>query len=85
MFDLLEAVVRGHDDRRTVTPAAGNGNTHGEDKASGAQAKAGDKSDKPVNNDTPDKKSLREQAMADAGVQALLEVFPAEIRDVEEM
>jgi hypothetical protein len=33
-----------------------------------------------------DKKSaLREQAMADAGVQAMLEVFPAEIRDVEEM
>jgi DNA polymerase III subunit gamma/tau len=29
--------------------------------------------------------TLREQAMADAGVQALLEVFPAEIRDVEEM
>ena len=29
--------------------------------------------------------ALREQAMADAGVQALLEVFPAEIRDVEEM
>jgi len=34
----------------------------------------------------PDKKSaLREQALADAGVQAMLEVFPAEIRDVEEM
>ena len=32
-----------------------------------------------------DKKSLRDQALADAGVQALLEVFPAEIRDVEEM
>jgi DNA polymerase-3 subunit gamma/tau len=33
-----------------------------------------------------DKKSaLREQAMADSGVQAMLEVFPAEIRDVEEM
>jgi DNA polymerase III subunit gamma/tau len=31
------------------------------------------------------KASLREQAMADAGVKALLEVFPAEIRDVEEM
>jgi hypothetical protein len=28
---------------------------------------------------------LREQALADAGVQALLEVFPAEIRDIEEM
>jgi hypothetical protein len=29
--------------------------------------------------------ALRDQALADAGVQALLEVFPAEIRDVEEM
>jgi hypothetical protein len=35
---------------------------------------------------TADKKSaLREQALADAGVQTMLEVFPAEIRDVEEM
>jgi DNA polymerase-3 subunit gamma/tau len=31
------------------------------------------------------KAALRDQALADAGVQALLEVFPAEIRDVEEM
>jgi hypothetical protein len=31
------------------------------------------------------KATLREQAMADSGVQAFLEVFPAEIRDVEEM
>jgi len=29
--------------------------------------------------------ALRAQAMADSGVQALLEVFPAEIRDVEEV
>jgi hypothetical protein len=29
--------------------------------------------------------ALRDQALADAGVQAMLEVFPAEIRDVEEM
>jgi DNA polymerase-3 subunit gamma/tau len=35
--------------------------------------------------DTSRKSTLREQALADAGVQALLEVFPAEIRDVEEM
>ena len=35
---------------------------------------------------TADRKAaLREQALADAGVQAMLEVFPAEIRDVEEM
>ena len=34
----------------------------------------------------PDRKTvLKEQALADAGVQAMLEVFPAEIRDVEEM
>jgi DNA polymerase-3 subunit gamma/tau len=31
------------------------------------------------------KAELRKQALADAGVQAMLEVFPAEIRDVEEM
>jgi DNA polymerase III subunit gamma/tau len=31
------------------------------------------------------KSALKEQAMADPGVQALLEVFPADIRDVEEM
>jgi hypothetical protein len=31
------------------------------------------------------KAALREQALADSGVQAMLEVFPAEIRDVEEM
>lgn len=29
--------------------------------------------------------ALKERALADTGVQALLEVFPAEIRDVEEM
>jgi DNA polymerase-3 subunit gamma/tau len=35
---------------------------------------------------TADKKTaLREQALADPGVQAMLEVFPADIRDVEEM
>jgi hypothetical protein len=40
----------------------------------------------PAAPDAADKKAaLREQALADSGVQALLEVFPAEIRDVEEM
>jgi len=28
---------------------------------------------------------LREQALADSGVQAMLDVFAAEIKDVEEM
>jgi hypothetical protein len=31
------------------------------------------------------KAALREQALADSGVQAMLDVFAAEIRDVEEM
>jgi len=31
------------------------------------------------------KNALREQALADTAVQTMLEVFPAEIRDVEEM
>jgi DNA polymerase-3 subunit gamma/tau len=36
--------------------------------------------------DADEKKNrLRERALADSGVQAMLEVFPAEIRDVEEM
>jgi len=40
----------------------------------------------PVEASASDKKaSLRAQALADAGVQALLDVFPAEIRDVEEI
>src|SRR5438105_1383101 len=37
------------------------------------------------NPDTDRKAALKKQALADSGVQAMLEVFPAEIRDVEEM
>jgi hypothetical protein len=40
----------------------------------------------PADKTAAEKKSaLREQALADAGVQTMLEVFPAEIRDVEEL
>jgi DNA polymerase-3 subunit gamma/tau len=47
-------------------------------EASGPVAESADK--------PPDKKAvLREQALADASVQTMLEMFPAEIRDVEEM
>ena len=47
--------------------------------ATAADQKAADKK-------SAEKKSaLREQALADAGVQTMLDVFPAEIRDVEEM
>ncbi len=49
----------------------------------GASASGGEAAD--AEKKSADRKTaLREQAMADAGVQAMLEVFPAEIRDIEE-
>jgi DNA polymerase-3 subunit gamma/tau len=66
-----------------VTPVdSTNGAASGERAASSASGQGNDSKDD--KNDAK-KSALREQAMADAGVQALLEVFPAEIRDVEEM
>jgi DNA polymerase-3 subunit gamma/tau len=58
---------------RKVTIASANGAENAAAPAAGESPKADRKS------------ALREQAMGDPGVQALLEVFPAEIRDVEEM
>ena len=55
-------------------------------QAGAAPADAAKPEDRPGEAPAHDKKTaLREQALADAGVQAMLEVFPAEIRDVEEM
>jgi DNA polymerase-3 subunit gamma/tau len=48
-------------------------------------ADAAPKSGDARSSDADRKSALKEEALADAGVQALLEVFPAEIRDVEEM
>jgi DNA polymerase-3 subunit gamma/tau len=67
-----------------------------QEEAAPAPSQAGHAGETPVNSggggavpanggDVSKKGTLREQALADAGVQALLEVFPAEIRDVEEM
>jgi hypothetical protein len=53
--------------------------------AAPASAAAGDAAPKAEAKAADKKSALKEQALADAGVQALLEVFPAEIRDVEEM
>jgi hypothetical protein len=51
-----------------------------------AEAPAGGAAEADAGAASADRKSaLREQALADSGVQALLQVFPAEIRDVEEM
>jgi hypothetical protein len=54
--------------------------------AAGAPAGGSGEAGAPQEARTADKKSaLRDKALADAGVQTMLEVFPAEIRDVEEM
>ena len=52
-------------------------------ETSDAEPAAGGADTKPAEADR--KSALKEEALADAGVQAMLEVFPAEIRDVEEM
>ena len=52
----------------------------------GAAAATGAADEAAAERKSAEKKSaLREQALADRGVQTMLEVFPAEIRDVEEM
>jgi hypothetical protein len=65
-------MVVAESDGTTMPPAdSGRAETPGTAPAGGA--------------DSARKSALREQALADRGVQAMLEVFPAEIRDVEEM
>jgi DNA polymerase-3 subunit gamma/tau len=72
-LESLAAQVAG---RKVAVTSANGAETTGPAAPAGSSEAAG-KADK--------KTALREQALADAGVQALLEVFPAEIRDVEEM
>jgi len=72
----LESIAQQATGRKLTVTAA-----QGEPPASSADAEAEASAKKAADRKT----ALREQAMADAGVQAMLEVFPAEIRDVEEM
>jgi DNA polymerase III subunit gamma/tau len=83
MFDQnrgwIEAAAEQVSGRRIAVVATQNGQNDSIDAAaSAAPAKEPDAA-------TDRKSALREQALADAGVQAVLEIFPAEIRDVEEM
>jgi DNA polymerase-3 subunit gamma/tau len=72
-LESLAAQVGG----RKVTVTSANGSESTGSATPDSSPEAHGKADK--------KTALREQALADAGVRALLEVFPAEIRDVEEM
>jgi DNA polymerase-3 subunit gamma/tau len=68
---------------RRITMAAAQGDSAATPGPADAAAPAGAR---PSDKQSAEKQSaLREQALADASVQTMLEVFPAEIRDVEEM
>ena len=70
----LESIAQQATGRRLTIAAAQTDPTAAAAPTDAATAKTGDK-----------KTALREQALADSSVQTMLEVFPAEIRDVEEM
>jgi DNA polymerase-3 subunit gamma/tau len=82
---------------RKVTVTATQDGSNGQYSAAASRQGAGASAQSPIADAEPGrearatspesdrKAALKEQALADSGVQALLEVFPAEIRDVEEM
>jgi DNA polymerase III gamma/tau subunit len=53
--------------------------------ASSPESRASSPEPRTPNPESDRKAALKQQALADSAVQAMLEVFPAEIRDVEEM
>jgi hypothetical protein len=76
----LESIAQPLAGRRiTMVSALADGSVAPPADAAAAGSKA------PAQQSAEKKTALREQALADAGVQTMLEVFPAEIRDVEEM
>jgi DNA polymerase III subunit gamma/tau len=77
----LESLAKQVGGRKVAVTSANGAETTG-----AAETAAAESAGAPESPGKADKKAaLREQALADAGVQVLLEVFPAEIRDVEEM
>jgi DNA polymerase III subunit gamma/tau len=77
----LESIALQAGGRKVTVSATQDGSNGSQAQVSNAPSAA--KSQSNVESDR--KAALKEQALADSGVQALLEVFPAEIRDVEEM
>jgi DNA polymerase-3 subunit gamma/tau len=84
----LEATAMQAGGRKLTVTAAQDGSSSPPSAAAGPQSSAGSPSSEQPRGGSPEadrKAALKEQALADSGVQAMLEVFPAEIRDVEEM
>jgi DNA polymerase-3 subunit gamma/tau len=79
---LAESVGGG---KVSVTTAKGTTDTAPERPTTSATPKAPGAPAAPVAPDAPDAPDLKARALADGGVQAMLEVFPAEIREVEEI
>jgi DNA polymerase III subunit gamma/tau len=69
-------VVATQDSSTTPTP---------EPRASSPEPRAASLESRVPSTESEKKAALKQQALADSAVQAMLEVFPAEIRDVEEM
>jgi len=77
----LESIALQAGGRKVTVSATQDGSNGSQAQVSNPPSAAKSQS----NVDSDRKAALKEQALADSGVQALLEVFPAEIRDVEEM
>jgi hypothetical protein len=80
---LAESVAGG---KVTVGTAKGTGDAAPEPRpATTAAPSAPAASASAADADSADRPDLRARALADDGVQAMLEIFPAEIREVEEI
>jgi len=84
----LEWMVMQAGGRKLTVAATQDGSGSPSSSIAGPQSSASSPSSEQPRGASPEadrKAALKEQALADSGVQAMLEVFPAEIRDVEEM
>jgi DNA polymerase-3 subunit gamma/tau len=69
----------------STAPSPDARGTSPEPRAASPEPRAASPESRGPGSDSDRKAALKQQALADSAVQAMLEVFPAEIRDVEEM
>jgi DNA polymerase III subunit gamma/tau len=71
--------------REPRVPSPESRATSPESRATSPESRAASPESRAASPESERKAALKQQALADSAVQAMLEVFPAEIRDVEEM
>ena len=82
----LESMALQAGGRKVTVSAVQDGSTASpEPVASSPEPRTASAEPRAASPDSDKKAALKAKAMADSGVQAMLEVFPAEIRDVEEI